>query len=148
MVKSPLTNVTIPAHSTNYSKGRAGYKVTKITPHHVAGNLSVEAMGAMFQASSRNASSNYGIGSDGRIACYVGEENRAWTSSSAINDNQSITIEVANSGGAPSWPVNEKAFAALVDLCVDICQRYGISKLTYTGTSGGSLTRHNFFAAT
>ncbi len=36
-------------------------KITKITIHHMAGNLSVETCGNVFAPRSRQASSNYGI---------------------------------------------------------------------------------------
>ena len=39
----------------------------------MAGVLSAEACGRIFQNANRQASSNYGIGNDGKIACYVGE---------------------------------------------------------------------------
>lgn len=121
--------------------------IKKITIHHAAGNLSIETMGNVFQ--NREASSNYGIGTDGRIAMYVEEKDRAWTSSNANNDNQAITIEVANDGGAKTnWHVSDKALASLINLCVDICKRNGIKKLNYTGNANGNLTRHNMFAAT
>lgn len=84
-------------------------KVKKITPHHMAGNLSVEAAGNWFANTSTQASANYGIGSDGRVGLYVDENDRAWTSSNADNDHQAITIEVANDGGAPDWHVSDKA---------------------------------------
>jgi len=149
MAYSPLTDKIIPAHASNYSVGRSGQKVIKITPHHVAGNLSIETIGALFQNPTRAASSNYGIGSDGRIGGYVDEDNRAWTSSSATNDRQAITIEVANDGGADtSWHVSDKAIDALVSLCVDICRRHNIKSLVYDGTPNGTVTRHNMFAAT
>lgn len=144
--KSSLTNVIVPAHSGNYTAKRKN-KVMKITPHHVAGALSAEAIGRIFQASGRNASSNYGIGFDGRIGSYVPEESRAWTSSNAVNDNQAITIEVSNCGGASNWPISDAAWNSLINLCVDICKRYGF-RLTYDGTPNGSLTRHNMFSAT
>ena len=121
--------------------------IKKITIHHMAGNLSVESCGECFQGT-RQASSNYGIGSDGRIGLYVNECDRAWTSSSRTNDGQAVTIEVANNSGAPNWTVSDKAYAALIDLCVDICQRNGIKALEYTGDANGNLTRHNMFAAT
>ena len=120
----------------------------KITIHHMAGNLSVEACGNVFASKSRKASSNYGVGTDGRIALYVDESNRAWTSSSSSNDSQAVTIEVANDGGAPNWHVSDKALAATINLCVDICKRNGIEKLNYTGDASGNLTEHNYFAAT
>ena len=133
--------------SPNSSNPR-NHKIDKITIHHMAGNLTVEQCGNVFASSSRQASSNYGVGSDGRIALYVDEANRAWTSGSRDNDHRAVTIEVANDGGAPDWHVSNKALAALVDLCVDICKRNGIKQLNYTGDKTGNLTRHNMFAAT
>jgi hypothetical protein len=35
----------------------------------------------------------------------------------------------------------------LVNLCVDICKRYGF-RLNYTGNANGSLTEHRMFAST
>ena len=122
-------------------------KICKITPHHMAGNLTIETCGNVFAPSSRQASSNYGIGSDGRIGCYVPEEYRAWTSSNANNDQQAITIEVANSSVGGDWPVSDAAWNSLVNLCVDICQRYGFT-LEWTGDASGSLTNHDMFAPT
>ena len=121
-------------------------KIRKITVHHMAGNLSVETCGNVFQ--SRKASANYGIGSDGRVGQYVDEADRAWSTAWPDNDNQAINIEVANDGGAPDWHVSDEALASLVDLCVDICQRNGIDKLNYTGDETGNLTRHNMFVPT
>ena len=45
--------------------------VDTITIHCMAGQLSVEACGNVFAASKAQASSNYGVGNDGRIAMYV-----------------------------------------------------------------------------
>lgn len=133
--------------SPNYTK-MTGKQNKKITIHHMAGNLSVESCGNIFAKASRKASSNYGIGSDGRIALYVDEANRSWCSSSSANDSQAITIEVANCGGEPNWEVSDKAYAALLDLCEDICRRNGITELNFTGDASGNLTQHNYFAAT
>ena len=144
MSYSKLTNKYIPVGK--YTKGRAGNKICKITIHHMAGNLSIESCANVFKAPGRKASSNYGIGSDGRIACYVDEENRAWTSSSAWNDNRAITIEVANDN-TKKWTISNKAMESLLNLCADICKRYGF-KLEFTGNKNGTLTRHNFYANT
>lgn len=62
--------------SPNHS-GHRNQPITKITPHYMAGNCTVETCGEIFAPRSRMASSNYGIGSDGRVALYVDEENRA-----------------------------------------------------------------------
>ena len=122
--------------------------ITKITIHHMAGDCAIEDLGDMFARPSRQASSNYGIGSDGRIAMYVEEKNRSWCSSSRENDNQAITIEVADSKVNGAWKCTDKAMAALLDLCEDICRRNGIKQLNYTGDTRGNLTLHKWFANT
>lgn len=124
------------------------HKIDKITIHHMAGNLSVEDCGEIFAKPSRQASANYGVGTDGRIALYVDEADRAWTSSSPENDHRAVTIEVANDGGAPDWHVSDAALASTIDLCVDICRRNGITQLNYTGDKSGNLTMHKWFAPT
>lgn len=144
MSNSPLVDYT--KISPNSSPRTA--KISKITIHHMAGNLSVESCGNVFQATSRQASSNYGIGTDGRVGLYVDESRRAWTSSNRNNDNCAVTIEVANDGGAPDWHISGKALAKTIDLCVDICQRNGIKKLNFTGDKSGNLTMHKYFANT
>lgn len=124
------------------------HKIDKITIHHMAGNGSVEACGEIFSRPARRASANYGVGSDGRVALYVDEANRPWTSSNAENDHRAVTIEVANDGGAPNWHVSDKALEATIALCVDICRRNGIQRLNFTGNASGNLTMHRYFAAT
>ncbi len=146
-MKSKLTNKTVLAHSSNYTKGRRGYKVCKITPHHMSGVLTGKRCAELFQNPKRNASANYCIGVNGDIVCNVEEENRAWTSSSRWNDCQAITIEVSNSKTGGKWPVSNASWKSLVKLCVDICQRYKF-RLKYDGTKNGSLTRHNMYADT
>lgn len=145
MSNSSLVNYTkISPNSTNPRRNT----IKKITIHHMAGNLSVENCGNIFASESRQASSNYGIGSDGRVGMYVEEKNSAWTSSNADNDNQAITIEVANDVIGGNWHVSDKALAKLIDLCVDICKRNKIKKLNFTGNAKGNLTMHKYFAAT
>ena len=152
MVKSSLAKVVV--ESPNRSSPRMS-KIDTITIHCMAGNLSVESCGALFAKSSRKASSNYGIGSDGRIACYVGEEDRSWCSSNKVNDNRAITIEVANDGGAETgWHVSDKAYKSLISLLVDICRRNHIDKLVWSNSksdrvnhkNGCNMTVHRDFA--
>lgn len=152
MVKSSLATVVV--ESPNRSSPRMS-KVDTITIHCMAGNLSVESCGKLFAKSSRKASSNYGIGSDGRIACYVGEEDRSWCSSNRANDNRAITIEVANDGGAETgWHISDKAYKSLISLLVDICRRNNITKLVWSNNkidrvnhkNGCNMTVHRDFA--
>ena len=145
MSNSPLISYTNISPNKNSPRNQP---IKKITIHHMAGYMSAKACVDMFANPARKASCNYAIGSDGAIAMGIEEKDRSWCSSSPQNDNQAITIEVANDGGAPDWHVSDKALAKLIDLCSDICQRNGIDKLDYTGDSKGNLTRHNMFAAT
>lgn len=121
-------------------------KITKITVHHMAGVLTAKKCGEIFQT--RQASSNYGIGSDGIIGMYVEEKDRSWCSSSSWNDNRAVTIEVSNSKAGGDWPISDRSWGLLVDLCVDICKRNGMKELKWTGDKDGSLTCHYMFAAT
>lgn len=147
MTKSSLATSVVEASSSNYTKGRRGYKVCKFTPHHMAGILTAKQCGKIFQNSSRGASANYGIGNNGEIACYVGEENRAWTSSSSSNDCQAITVEVSNCEIGGDWKISDAAWNSLVNLAVDVCKRYNF-RLEFDGTLNGSLTYHSMFTAT
>lgn len=144
MANSSLIDVTML--SPHCSKPRKD-KIKKITIHHMAGDLSVETCGKVFNGD-KEASSNYGIDSQGRVGLYVEEENRAWTSGSPSNDHQAITIEVANDEIGGQWHVSEKAYDKLIELCVDICKRNDIEKLIYTNDNSGNLTRHNMFQNT
>ena len=107
------------------------HKIDTITIHCVVGQCSVETLGNIFAPTSRQASSNYGVGVDGRIGMYVEEKDRSWCSSNAANDNRAITIEVASDTTHP-YAVNNKAYAALLDLVTDICRRNGIKKLVWS----------------
>lgn len=145
MSNSPLVQyVKISPNSTNPRKS----PIRKITIHHMAGMLSVETCGSIFARKDRKASSNYGIGVDGRIAMYVEEKNRAWTSSSPDNDHQAVTIEVANCEIGGLWRVSDLVMERLIELCVDICKRNGITRLNFTGDPSGNLTMHKWFANT
>ena len=147
MSYSDLTSNYVPASPSNYTQGRYGNSICKITPHHMAGVLTGTECANIFTSPGRQASANYCIGYDGDIVCSVDEENRAWTSASRSNDSQAITIEVSNSEYGEPWPISDAAWNSLVNLCVDICRRYGF-RLNYTWDASGSLTRHNMFANT
>ena len=145
---SGLATIRNTAHSKINGSGNYTRKITKITIHHAAGVISGAALQAWGHNPKCSASWQYGIGNDGVIGLMTDEKNRAWTSSSPTNDYQAVTIEVSNSATGGNWPVGDKAYKALLDLCTDICKRNGIAKLTFDGTPNGSLTHHSMFAAT
>ena len=137
--------------SPNHYNGR-NHKIDTITIHCVVGQCSVETLGSIFADSSREASSNYGIGYDGKIGMYVEEKNASWCSSSYSNDNRAVTIEVASDTYDP-YKVNDKAYNALIKLVADICKRNGIKKLLWKGDKSligqvdkQNMTVHRWFA--
>ncbi len=148
-IKSSLATSDIQAAKGNYSVGRGGKKVGKITIHHaVIEKASAKTIANVFTKSSRKASANYCVGyKRGDICCSLYEENRAWTSSNAENDKVAITMEVANSSVKYPYPVSDDTLANIIDLCVDICKRYNF-RLKWTGDKKGTLTVHRMFAKT
>jgi len=107
------------------------HKIDTITIHYMAGKLTVEACGNVFSESKANASSNYGVDDDGRIALYVQEWDRSWCSSNADNDHRAVTIEVASDSSHP-YAVSDKAYNTTIKLVADICKRNGIEKLVWS----------------
>lgn len=118
------------------------HKIDTVTIHCVVGQCSVETLGNIFTPTSRQASCNYGIGADGRIGMYCEEKDRSWCSSNAANDNRAITIEVASDTKHP-YAVNAKAYAALIDLLVDICKRNGIPRLVWSTSKADRVNHKN-----
>ena len=155
-----MSNSTLVSYtkiSPNRNSPR-NHSIDRITIHCVVGQASVVSLGELFANPGRQASSNYGVGFDGRIGMYCPESDRSWCSSSAENDNRAITIEVASDNYAP-YAVNSAAYASLINLCVDICKRNGKTKLLWLGSKSAALsyspksnemvmTAHRWFADT
>jgi len=139
MSNSPLVSYTKISPNKTSPRNK---KIDTITIHCVVGQCSVETLGNVFAPTSRQASSNYGVGTDGRIGMYVEEKDRSWCSSSGANDHRAITIEVASDTKHP-YAVNDKAFAALLDLVTDICQRNGIKKLVWSTNKEDRVNHRN-----
>jgi len=165
MSNSPLVDYTLI--SPNKTSPRRG-EIDTVTIHCVVGQCTVESLGALFAKSSRGASSNYGVGKDGRIGMYVEEKDRAWCSggkdkngnpirvngiSGSDNDHRAITIEVASDTTHP-YAVTDAAYEGLIRLLVDICKRNpGIKRLRWLGdkslvgeTDRQNMTVHRWFA--
>lgn len=136
---SPLTSITLlsPNHS-----GQRTHAIDTITIHCVVGQCTAKRIGEIFQPTSRQASSNYGIGYDGEIGLYVEEKNRSWCSSSNTNDQRAITIEVASDTSEP-YAVTTAAYSALIKLVADICKRNGIKKLIWSTNKADRVNHKN-----
>lgn len=150
MSNSPLVAYT--KISPNKTSPR-NHVIDTITIHCVVGQLSVEKVGDIFADPARKASSNYGIGPDGRVGLYVDEADRSWCSSSGSNDNRAITIECASDMTHP-YAINDTVYKSLINLLVDICKRNNIKELKWKGDKSligdvdqQNMTVHRWFAA-
>lgn len=136
-----MSNSTLVSY-TNLSSKHSGLrteKVDRITPHCVVGQWSAKKIADYFKTIDRDASCNYGIGKDGDVCLVVEEKYRSWCSSSNANDQRAITIECASDTKAP-YKMNDKVYNTLVDLCVDVCKRYGKKKLLWIEDKNTSLS--------
>lgn len=149
MSNSPLASYTdISPNKTS----QRNHKIDTITIHCVVGQLTVEQLGEVFASPKAKASSNYGIGKDGRIGLYVEEKDRSWCSSNAANDHRAITIECASDRSHP-YAINDAVYKSLIELCADICKRNNIKQLKWKAdrnligrTDKQNLTVHRWFA--
>lgn len=139
MSNIPLVDYTRISPNKNSPRN---HKIDTITIHCVVGQCTVETLGNIFAPTSRQASSNYGVGTDGKIGMYVEEKDRSRCSSNAANDNRAVTIEVASDTKHP-YAVNDRAFAALLDLVTDICKRNGIKKLVWSTKKADRVNHKN-----
>lgn len=130
--------VTVVTPSPNHS-GKRIYPLTRISIHCVVGQCLASSLGTLFSNPKFQASSNYGVGYDGKIGQYVSESDRSWCTSSYDNDNRAITIEVASDTYAP-YKVTAAAYNALIRLLVDICRRNGKKKVLWFGDKAKSLS--------
>ena len=154
MSNSPLIDCKVISPNRNSPRNHA---IDRLTPHCVVGQLSAEAIGSCFAPVSRQASCNYGIGYDGRVALICDEGDRSWCSSSPSNDHRAITIECASDKEHP-YAMNSVVYEKLILLCADICRRYGKKKVLWLGSKEAALayqpkademvlTAHRWFAA-
>lgn len=136
------------------NSGTRTHTIDTVSVHCVVGQCAIETLGSLFAKSTYQASSNYGIGYDGKIGMFVPESKRSWCTSSASNDQRAITIEVASDTYSP-YRVKDAAYDALIELLADICRRNpGISTLRWQGqssligqTAKQNMTVHRWFAS-
>ena len=161
---SSLATVTMISPNRTPNRNHA---IDTITIHCFVGQVTAKRGCEVFQPSSRGASCNYVVGYDGSIGLCVEEKDRSWCSggtdkkgnpirvngiSGKSNDYQAVTIEVASDSKHP-YAITDKAMAALIELCADICRRNGIKKLLWKGdkklvgkVDQQNLTVHRWFA--
>ena len=160
---------TVKMISPNRTPNR-NHVIDTITIHCFVGQVTAKRGCEVFQPDDKEASCNYVVGYDGSIGLCVEEKDRSWCTggyktvngvktpirvngiSGKSNDYQAVTIEVASDTTHP-YAITDKAMAALIELCADICRRNGIKKLLWKGDKNlvgkvdqQNLTVHRWFA--
>jgi hypothetical protein len=137
MARSPLTDVVLPV--TNHYAGRPKGPVSHFTFHHMAGNLSLETCQRVLQGAGSSAS--YGIDASGKVACFVDEDNAPWSDGGDSNYT-TVSVEMANDGGAPDWHVSDATLGKAIQLCADVLKRHGLP------ANASTVRYHQQYAAT
>lgn len=144
MGNSNLVNTTVWCREGNYTKGRDGRKIEMVTLHHMAGVLSAEECGRIFQQIGRCASANYGVGKNADVGLYVDESNTSWANANWDSNCRAVTVEMSNSKTSGNYPVSDAVLNKTIDLIVDIFKRNNLGKCV----KGKNLTWHSMYANT
>lgn len=115
---------------------REGARIDTFLVHHMAGVGGAGVTEMMRASGGRTVSANYTIHTDGSLHGVVPEEDRAWTSGAAGDggrgaawDRRSITVEIANETGDPSWRISDAALRTAAALLNDLRSRYQIENV-------------------
>lgn len=79
------------------------YRKTMVTLHHNGGILSHDDVLNTWKT--RPASAHFDVDGSGRVAQYVKVDEYAWACGNTLGNETSISIEMCNSSGSPSWKV-------------------------------------------
>ncbi len=94
-----------------------------IIPHHMVAHWTAMFAAKYFLNNGLDNSVNYCIGYDGSCVCGLWEDYGAWTSSNALVDHYSVTIECSDTS-ATNYTIPEMTKETLIELMVDLIQRY------------------------
>lgn len=120
-----ITNDYLPIGK--YHRPGTKIKPTKIAVHYV-GNAGSSAKGNRnyFANCSNYVSSHYIIGLNGEILRLIPENEISY----CTNQANSYTISIECCHPDRTGKFNDKTLEALIELCADICKRYGFNPLT------------------
>lgn len=139
MARSSLATAFISV--SNHTAGRQK-PIRTISVHHMAGRATAAACANTLQ--NRGVSAHYGIGVGGEIACYVEEQNTAWSLGNWDANCENISIEVSNSATGGDWPVSDESLDSAIKLVADIAKRNNLGTLVV----GQNLVMHKQYKAT
>lgn len=120
--------------------------VKGVVVHHMAmiGRGDGAANDAVYRAwQTRRASAQYAV--DGKfVRQLVWDKDYAWATGSYVGNRDYLSIEHANSSGAPKWPVSDETVATGARLAAYIHWKYKLGR----PVSGKTLRQHDEFAST
>lgn len=126
----------------HYTQGR-NRKVKHITRHHLAGIGTTEDVWGWWQT--RAASAHFVVEQDGTVGQLVREGDVAWSNANSVSNNESITIEHANSGGAAAdWPISSTTINRGAELAAELCLKHNLGRPEF----GVNIRDHREWAAT
>jgi N-acetyl-anhydromuramyl-L-alanine amidase AmpD len=111
-----------PVPASNYTVGRDGSRVELIVDHWTV--VMFEGAIRRFLNPASILSAHYVIGSDGRIAQLVSEDDTAYHAGAFSVNQRSIGIEHE---AGPAMPPSDALYAASARLHADIASRYGLA---------------------
>lgn len=126
----------------HYTPGRAGRKIRYITRHHTAGILNTDQVWDVWQM--RQASAHYIVETNGQTGQLVWDRDTAWSNGNQQSNQESITIEHSNNGGAPGWPISDATIIGGARLAAALCRFYGLGRPEF----GKNIRDHREFYGT
>lgn len=126
-------------------------KIAFVVVHHmtIVGTGTGSANDACYNVwQTRQASAHYGVdGPD--VTQFVWDADAAWATGSYVGNHAGLSIEHANSQGAPGWQVSEVTWRNGARLAAHIHKLYGLGRPTSNGDgSWGTLRAHHSFFGT
>lgn len=134
-------------------------KIQFVVVHHMAmagyGDAALDACKNAWKT--REASAHYGVAGDkngvGHVRQYVWDGDEAWATANSQGNQAGISIEHANSGGAPGWEVSEATWRTGAKLVAALHHLYGLGRPVDGVTKdhrvvSGTLFKHSDFYAT
>lgn len=102
---------------TQWGRSRQGAAVTGIWIHHQADGAGHDSIDYMIGYNDRGSHPTYAIDDNGE-ATVVGiiHPDLAPSSTFYVNDRSAVTVEIANTGGAPDWPVSMEALEQVAQI--------------------------------
>lgn len=126
----------------HHTKGRGGAAIQYVTRHHIMGALTTEQTRNVWLT--RQASAHYVVENSGQIGQIIYDRDTAWSNGNAASNRVSVSIEHANSGGGPDWPISPTVIREGAKLAASLCWFYKLGRPAF----GRNIRDHQEFTAT